>query len=378
MKLLHIADTHLGFSAYRKLTDDGINQREKDVYDSFTQCIEYALSSKPQLVLHAGDLFDSVRPTNRALNVALKQLLKLSKAGIPFVVISGNHETPRLRETGNIFTLFEHLDNVYPIYKNKYEALQFESGKHKICIHAIPHCHTKEEFKKNVSNILIDPSAHYNVLVAHGAVTGIQSFSMNEFNELFIPFDVLKNKFDYIALGHYHIFTKVKENVYYAGSTERMSFAEAEEKKGLIEVSLGNPTHANFISMRTRPMIDCPPLDCTDLEIDNIMKKLRTTIQKIEPRNKIVRLQLKNISSHQYRALDFNQIRHFCKGAIHVEIKADIIKEGAVKIHPNQKIDSIAQEYEQYVKKQNLSDRKKILDLGLSYIQRIEAKDEGT
>ena len=28
MKILHVADTHLGYSAYRKATEDGINQRE--------------------------------------------------------------------------------------------------------------------------------------------------------------------------------------------------------------------------------------------------------------------------------------------------------------------------------------------------------------
>src|SRR5512136_307166 len=123
MRFLHLADTHLGYSAYRKTTLEGINQREIDIYDAFTRCIDYAVKTKPDLVLHAGDLFDSVRPTNRAITVAVQQLLRLSKEEIPFVVISGNHETPKLRETGNIFTIFEHLKNVYPIYRNHYETI---------------------------------------------------------------------------------------------------------------------------------------------------------------------------------------------------------------------------------------------------------------
>ena len=41
IKVLHVADTHLGYSAYRKTTSDGINQRESDIYNSFTQVIDY-------------------------------------------------------------------------------------------------------------------------------------------------------------------------------------------------------------------------------------------------------------------------------------------------------------------------------------------------
>ena len=46
MKILHIADTHLGYSAYRKTTDDGINQREIDVYNAFEHFIDYAIKNK--------------------------------------------------------------------------------------------------------------------------------------------------------------------------------------------------------------------------------------------------------------------------------------------------------------------------------------------
>jgi DNA repair exonuclease SbcCD nuclease subunit len=49
------------------------------VYDAFIHCIDYVVKTKPDLVLHAGDLFDSVRPTNRAITVAVQQILRLSK-----------------------------------------------------------------------------------------------------------------------------------------------------------------------------------------------------------------------------------------------------------------------------------------------------------
>ena len=88
MRFLHLADTHLGFSAYRKTTNEGLNQRELDVYNAFIQCIDYAVSTKPDFVLHAGDLFDSVRPTNRAITIAIQQAIRLSQEKIPFLIIS--------------------------------------------------------------------------------------------------------------------------------------------------------------------------------------------------------------------------------------------------------------------------------------------------
>ncbi|MCX6671032.1 MAG: hypothetical protein NTX92_03845, partial [Euryarchaeota archaeon] len=50
MRILHLADTHLGYSAYRKVTEQGVNQREMDVYDAFTRCIDYAIKTKPDFV----------------------------------------------------------------------------------------------------------------------------------------------------------------------------------------------------------------------------------------------------------------------------------------------------------------------------------------
>ncbi|RLF47403.1 MAG: exonuclease SbcCD subunit D, partial [Thermoplasmata archaeon] len=66
MKILHVADTHIGYSAYHKVNESGLNQREVDVYNAFEQFVDYAVEKKPDLIVHSGDLFDTVRPTNRA------------------------------------------------------------------------------------------------------------------------------------------------------------------------------------------------------------------------------------------------------------------------------------------------------------------------
>ena len=377
MKILHMADTHLGYSAYRKLTKDGMNQREIDIYNSFKQCIDYAVKSKPDLILHAGDLFDSVRPTNRAITVALEQIIRLSKEKIPFIVISGNHETPKLKETGNIFKIFEHLEHIYPIYNNKYETIPFEIKDKKIIIHTVPHCQTKEGFLDNLKKITPDSSADFNVFMAHGAVTGIKEFKMNEFNELFIPTEALSKDFDYIALGHYHNYTEIVENAFYSGSSERLTFAEVDGKKGCIEIELGSKTRYKFIEIDTRHMIDAASITCSNLSIEDITKKIQVTIQKIKPQDKIFRIKLENIPSHIYRGIDFNQIRKLCSGAVHFEIKSDVIKEGEQRISENYKIKSIANEFEKFLKDRDVTEKDLLLKIGLEYIQKIESKDEG-
>ena len=40
MRVLHVSDTHLGFSAFSRLDPiEGINQRESDFYDAFRQAV---------------------------------------------------------------------------------------------------------------------------------------------------------------------------------------------------------------------------------------------------------------------------------------------------------------------------------------------------
>jgi DNA repair exonuclease SbcCD nuclease subunit len=376
MRILHLADTHLGYSAYRKVTEEGINQREIDIYDAFTQCIDYAIKTKPDLVLHAGDLFDSVRPTNRAITVALQQILRLSKDNIPFIVISGNHETPKLRETGNIFTIFEYLDHVYPIHDNRYETVSVQTKNETVMIHAIPQCQTPKDFDMNFKKIVLDNNVDYNFLIAHGAVAGIKEFKMNEFNELFIPVKNIQQDFDYIALGHYHMNTKLQENAFYAGSTEHLSFTEAGNQKGFLEIDLGQKLKHKFIPVNTRIMVDVPPLDCLALNAEQIIRKTKETILSIEPKDKIIRIRLENIPSHVQRGIDFQQLRTLSKTAVHFEIKSTSIKADETSLSEGYKMKSIADEFEKFLNTQPFSEKEMLLKLGLYYINKIEEQDD--
>ena len=379
MNIFHISDTHLGYAAYRKSTEEGINQREMDVYNSFEEFINYSIKNRPDLIIHAGDLFDSVRPNNRAITFAVKQLVRLSKEKIPIVIISGNHEQPKLKETGHIFSVFDHIKYVYPIYNEKYEKLDFTIDGKKVVIHAIPQTSSKKDFEKELRKLKPKKEVDLNIFTAHGSVTGVKNFSINEFNELIIPTAVLTRNFDYIALGHFHSYTKLEKNAFYSGAIESLTFAEANENKGFIKLNFSNKDlKTEFIKLKARPMIDSKPISCSKLKIDQVMKKIKEEIKNIKPEKKTVRITLDDIEPNIYRNLDFNEIKKEFRNAVHYEIKANIKKDESKKYkQSSSKIDALVNEFSKFIENQDIEDKKNLLEMGIGYIEKIQAKKEG-
>src|SRR2546421_3302503 len=111
VKLAHLADLPLGFRQYDRQTPRGGNQREVDVAEAFRRAVDDLLVQRPDLIVVAGDVFHSVRPTNPAILFLFQQLhrLRAGLADAPLVMIAGNHDTPRSVETGTILKLYEAL-----------------------------------------------------------------------------------------------------------------------------------------------------------------------------------------------------------------------------------------------------------------------------
>lgn len=321
MRILHVADTHLGYQAYSRLTPEGLNQREVDFHDAFRRVVDAALASPPDLVVHAGDLFDLVRPSNRAIAFALHQVRRLSAARIPFVVVSGNHEAPRMRETGSIFRIFEGLPHVYPVYRGEYEAHALETDGGRLTVHGVPQALDQSEFSRQLARAAPDgPGRH--VLVAHGTVAGVEGLFSPELNELTIPQNALRRDYDYIALGHFHNHRRILQNAAYAGSTERTSFAEAHEEKVFLDVELGGagpriqprPTGA-------RPMRDAGVLDATGIGPRELQAMAAQRLEAVTSDGACVRLVVRGIDPAAMRSVDAAEIRRAAAGALHVDLR---------------------------------------------------------
>ena len=88
MKLLHTADWHLG----AKL---GRHDRMDDHRTALRALLDIANTERPDLIIHAGDLFDAYRPPYPALRLGVTALQRLARTA-PTVVISGNHDSGAL------------------------------------------------------------------------------------------------------------------------------------------------------------------------------------------------------------------------------------------------------------------------------------------
>ncbi|HEY5596274.1 MAG TPA: metallophosphoesterase, partial [Candidatus Bipolaricaulota bacterium] len=89
MRILHTADTHLGFRQY------GLQERRDDFFKAFQQVVNVAIEKEVGAVVHAGDLFDNRFPTTEDLAEILGELSRLKACGIPFLGVTGNHDGKR-------------------------------------------------------------------------------------------------------------------------------------------------------------------------------------------------------------------------------------------------------------------------------------------
>ncbi|WP_302083396.1 metallophosphoesterase family protein [Salinibaculum rarum] len=99
--ILHTADTHLGYHQYH------LDERAADFRKAFTAVIDAAIDAEVDAVIHSGDLFNDSRPGIPALSHALEELRRLDAAGIPFLLVVGNHDGTRSEQWGDVFETLE-------------------------------------------------------------------------------------------------------------------------------------------------------------------------------------------------------------------------------------------------------------------------------
>jgi DNA repair protein SbcD/Mre11 len=90
LRLLHTADVHLG-ARHTDLGEQAAAQRERQ-FAAFRTAIELAIGEKVDLVLIAGDLFDSNTQPKRSVERVVAELARLLAAKIRTVIIPGTHD----------------------------------------------------------------------------------------------------------------------------------------------------------------------------------------------------------------------------------------------------------------------------------------------
>jgi DNA repair exonuclease SbcCD nuclease subunit len=329
MRLVHLADTHLGHRYLTKSDGQGRNCREQDIYRVFNEAIEKIIGIDPTAVVHAGDLFDSFHPSTEAIAVALDGFQRLKDAGIPALVIAGNHSTPRYRATHHVFSLLGRYGCVTAVWDKPHVERIGD-----LAITALPHDHDDANFEEMIRSAHPQADARFNVLVLHAGVGSLPRVGAGEAGMIELDAEVLEEvaDFDYIALGHFHMYQPVRVNACYSGSLERLSFSDRASEKVFLEIDLeAGEESSDWIKrhpVKTRTVLDLKEVDGSE---ENLTLSVLSRLDGIELEGAVLRCPIGQVRQEHYRELDIAAINEATAECLHFELKPEFIGTGAVR-----------------------------------------------
>lgn len=297
VRLAHFSDTHLGYRATSRFDPESSrNQRTVDVDLAFTRTIDDIVSRKVDGVIHSGDVFHHARPTWQALRHFIRQMRRLEQAGIPTLVIAGNHDTPRVRTGGSAYSVLElALPAIRFVteYDDDHDVTTFEALD--LHVQAIPHGALTNPDPAVTSVV----AGKRNLLVTHGAAPGVLPAGLfTEPGEQLLEGHLLDPDFDYIALGHIHQTQQVTAEAWYAGSTERFGWNDVTAKPGYNLVTMAAPGEAasvEHIDLPARPMIALKPVYGDGKQARDVADAVIGQLRALDDLSAMTRVEFRNI-----------------------------------------------------------------------------------
>lgn len=387
MILAHLADLHLGFRQYHRQTPAGLNQREADVAYAFRTTIDQVIAAKPDIVLVAGDVFHSVRPTNPAILFAFRQFQKLREAlpATPVVIIAGNHDSPRSVETGSILGLFETLG--VTTVPDGLKRLSFPELD--LSILAVP----DGAVRSGERVFRPEGDEKHQVLLLHGAIPGLYAWEKHapEYTgSLVTTEDLTRGKWSYVALGHYHVQREVAPGVWYSGALDYVSsnpWGElADEQnykvpgKGWLRVDLGKRKVTRQTIPLARRFIDLLPLDGVGRTAGEIDTMLSTSLSSIKGgvEDQVVRQVIRNVPRDVARGLNHTAIRSYQALALHFQLdlrRPEVHRRIGVGAPGTRQ--RLADTVETYLRERYLPedvDREPFVQTGMQFMRQVEGE----
>lgn len=270
IRLVHLADTHLGVENYGRLDPaTGLSSRLGDFLRALDQVVDHAVEHQADLVVFAGDAYNTRAPSPTHQREFARRVRRLTTAGIPCFLLVGNHDLPNAQSRAHTTEIFDTLavDKVTVARKVGTWVIDTRSGP--IQVVALPWFSrstllSREEHKNRTLDELNGLLAAKVVelvqeeigalrpelpaiLVGHctvmGVVYGAQKNALLG-QELVLPRSLFASpSLNYVALGHIHRHQVLHDSppVVYAGSLERIVFGEQREAKGFVDVTVRGP-----------------------------------------------------------------------------------------------------------------------------------------
>lgn len=394
MKLVHISDLHLGYRAYHRTNPQGINIREADVARAFRETLDRTAEIAPEFLLVAGDVFHTVRPSNAAIADAFRQFSQFHSRSpeTRVVIVAGNHDSPKATETGSILRLFDEIEGVHVAHHDARRLTFPELGTAVLCL---PH---SELYSGTDVAIEPEPAMVHNILLAHASIDDQRLKLLMDFGAAKLAREAIDpEQWDYVALGHYHLRSRLAPNMYYSGAIERTSlniWAEADNVqaksedtwgdaawgKGFVEFDLESG-QAEFHKLESpRPVIDLEPILFGDIPPDELDEVIESSLAAVADgiEDKIVRLRIFNLPREVYREIDHRKIRDYRTQALHFHLDArppQIVRRKG-EAGPGQRM-TLREEVTAFIKhrwkpESDRLDRDALVELGLRYLQQAE------
>ncbi|MEA4919766.1 MAG: exonuclease SbcCD subunit D [Clostridiaceae bacterium] len=260
MRLLHIADLHLG----KRVSDFSMIDDQKYILSQITDLAENCSADG---LLIAGDIYDKAVPTAEAVCLFDSFLSGMSRRGIPVFAISGNHDSAErlafgaglMKQGGAYFS---------PVFSGAIEPVIFNDIYGEVCIWMMPFLRLSQvkavygdseiaNYTAATAAVIAHMSikrSSRNVLLAHQFVTGAERCESEEISVggLDNVDEAVFEPFDYVALGHIHGPQFIgRETVRYSGSPLKYSFSEEKHIKSAVLIELGAKGQ---ISLKLKPL----------------------------------------------------------------------------------------------------------------------------
>ena len=253
LKILHTSDWHLGRSLCEK--------KRYSEYESFLSWLESTINrERVDLLLVAGDIFDTSTPSNKAQELYYRFLQRVGTTTCRHVVIAaGNHDSPSFLNAPRALLKAFDIHVVGAMTENpdnEVLVLRTKAGTPEAIVCAVPYLRDRDirlaeagESAEDRNRKLTDGiRRHYTdvctiaqtrrqefgaqipiIAMGHLFTEGGQTTDDDGVRELYVgslvhvPIDIFPSTIDYLALGHLHRSQKVKgrENIRYCGSEER-------------------------------------------------------------------------------------------------------------------------------------------------------------
>ncbi len=269
MRILFLADTHLGLDMPER---PRVRKRRRgpDFFSNFDRALIPALRGEVDLVVHGGDVFYRSRVRQEIVLAALARLRAVTDAGVPVVVVPGNHERSQIPCPLLWDNPMVHVFDTARSYR-----FRFDGGT--ICMSGFPYVRRglRSDFRRIVEKTgWRDEPADMRILCIHhiveGARVGPADYQFLGGKDVIAARD-LPADFAGIFSGHIHRYQilstdrtgrRLNAPVFYPGSTERTSFAEEQETKGYLLLSIrptadgvGTIENCEFAELPARPMV---------------------------------------------------------------------------------------------------------------------------